>query len=197
MGPPRRAWLSANGNFVITEIEVDAAPVADAKQKTRHPIASGKASFSQGGFDPAATFNGNARDQGGWAVHPRGGIVQWVTYQFAQPIDYEGGVELTFAIHQYHNAEGHRLGRFRISVTTDQAEIQLGLPEEFLAAQSISAAARTEDNVKSLLTYVEKRTPGGMNSGPPWPARGAAGPSGPAADRTAEIDCRIGKADGR
>ncbi len=41
---------AANGNFVVTEIEVDAAPLGKPKEKQRIAIAAGKADFSQDGF---------------------------------------------------------------------------------------------------------------------------------------------------
>lgn len=148
--------LPPNGNFVITEIDVQAAPLSDAKEKTKLKIAAAKSSFTQEGFSPAAAIDGNARDQGGWAVHPRGGSIQWLTANFDQPVDREGGVELTFEIHQYHNAADHRLGRFRISVTTDEGEIHLGLPEELAAIQAVPEKDRKADRIKALLTYVEK-----------------------------------------
>lgn len=148
--------LSANGNLVVTEVSVKAAPLSDASQVTPRKLAAAKASFSQAGFSPAAAIDGNEKDQGGWAIHPRGSTVQWLTAAFAAPIDHEGGTELTFEIHQYHEAVDHRLGRFRISVTTDEGEVHLGLPEELAAIQSIPEGERKSDKVKTLLTYVEK-----------------------------------------
>lgn len=149
--------LPGNGNFVITEIDVHAAPLSDTKQKTKLKIAAAKVDFAQEGFSANATFDGQVRDQGGWAVHPRGGgSVHWLTGSFAEPIDQAGGVELTFELHQYHNAEQHRLGRFRISVTTDEGEVQLGLPEELAAIKAVPEKERKADKIKTLLTYVEK-----------------------------------------
>jgi WD40 repeat protein len=151
--------LSANGNFVVTEVSVKAGPVADPAQISPRKVATAKASFSQGGFSPAAAVDGNEKDQGGWAIHPRGGAIQWLTGAFAAPIDHEGGVELVFEIHQYHDAPDHRLGRFRISVTTDEGEIHLGLPEELAAIKAVPEAERKSDRVKTLLTYVDKSDP--------------------------------------
>ncbi|MBX3420047.1 MAG: DUF1549 domain-containing protein [Pirellulaceae bacterium] len=148
--------LSANGNFVVTEIEVDAAPIANPNQKARHKLVAAKASFTQPGFDSNAVFNGKTRDQGGWAVHPRGGVVQWLTAAFSEPIDHAGGVELTIAIHQYHDAAEHRLGSFRISVTTDEGGIHVGEPEDFTAARAVPAAHRRPETIGRLLAYVDK-----------------------------------------
>ncbi len=148
--------LSANGNFVVTEVQVDAAPIASLDQKSRAVIASAKGDFSQAGFSPEATFDGQTNDQGGWAVHPRGGSVHWIAYEFAQPVDIEGGTELTFSIHQFHAAAEHRLARFRISVTTDEGEVKLGFPEELAAVRAIAEEARTIENVAPAFSYLEK-----------------------------------------
>jgi hypothetical protein len=148
--------LPPNGNFVVTEIEVDAAPLGKPKQKQRIAIASGKADFSQDGFAAEQVFDGNSRDQKGWAVSPRGGTVHWATFETKEAIDLEGGTELTFTIHQFHNAADHRLAHFRISVTTDEGELALGLPEEFAALATLPAEKRTPETLAGLFAYLEK-----------------------------------------
>jgi WD40 repeat protein len=148
--------LPGNGNFVVTEVEVSAAALADTNQKSKLKIASAKTDFAQQGFSAAAAIDGNNRDGGGWAVHPRGGCIHWLTGAFAEPIDLPGGVELTFDIHQYHPAESHRLGRFRISVTTDEGEVLLGLPEELAAVEAIPEQNRKPEQIKTLVTFLEK-----------------------------------------
>jgi WD40 repeat protein len=151
--------LSANGNFVVTEIEVHAAPLTAPEQRVLQRIAAVKADFTQEGFAATAVFDGNASDQGGWAIHPRGGVAHWATFQFAEPIQGQGGVELSFEIHQNHQAAEHRLGRFRISVTTDEGEIQLGLPEEFAAVSVVPEQDRSPEQLKLLVDYLEKSDP--------------------------------------
>jgi len=153
--------LSKSGNFVITEVQVHAAPLVRsateaAAEKSLKKIATVKANFTQAGFDPAQTIDGSVRGQAGWAVSPRGGTVHWLSYGFAEPIDYEGGVELTITIDQYHDAAEHRLGHFRISVTMDEGEIHLGLPEDFTAAAAMAEKDRKAENLKGLLAYLDK-----------------------------------------
>jgi WD40 repeat protein len=151
--------ISANGNFVITEVSVYAAPLTQSENRLPQKINSAKASFTQAGFDPAATFNGQKQDQGGWAIYPRGGTIQWITFAFEQPIDWEDGTELTFEIHQFHDAATHRLKRFRISVTTDAGELFLGLPEDFAALSPIKENRPDTAGLKPLIDYLEKSDP--------------------------------------
>jgi hypothetical protein len=146
--------VSDNGNFVVTEIEVDASPLGDENAKKRFAFASAKADFSQDGFGPDQVIDGGPKDQRGWAVNPRMGTVHWMSLQTKEPIDFEGGSLITVAIHQYHDAAKHRLGRFRISFAIDQGDIPLGLPEEFVALSTIPEKSRTPDTLKSLFTYL-------------------------------------------
>ena len=146
--------LSANGNFVVTEIEVNAAPLADEKAIKKVEFASGKADFTQESFAIEQAFDGNKGNDRGWAVSPRVGMTHWATLTTKEPIDFESGALITVVLHQFHDAVDHRLGRFRISFSIDQGEIDLGLPEEFAAAAAAGEETRTVDSLKPLLAYL-------------------------------------------
>jgi WD40 repeat protein len=148
--PTKGPGSAPNGNFVLTELEVTAAPAASPKDANAVKIASGVADFLQDGFAIAQTFDGRTRDQGGWAVSGATGKEHWATFKFEKPISVEGGVVLTFKMHQFHNAAEHTLGRFRFSVTTRDGEIPLDTSETFAAALSTPKANRS-DALKDLL----------------------------------------------
>ena len=152
--PARGPGLPQNGNFVLTEIEVFAAPVADPKQQTPIKIASGVADFLQQGFSANATFDGKTNDQGGWAVAGATGHDHWVTYKLAEPIKHEGETLLTVKLHQFHNAAEHRLGRFRFSATTAEGEIPLSQPETFAAVLTLPEDARKGPATEKLIAYL-------------------------------------------
>ncbi len=152
--PAKGPGLPPNGNFVLTEFEVLAAPASDPKKMAGVKIASGVADFLQAGFNINATFNGRKNDQGGWAVAGATGHDHWATYRLAQPIKHEGGTVLTFKLHQFHNAAEHRLGRFRISATTAKGDIPLGQPETFAAILALPKESRSEEATQSLLGYL-------------------------------------------
>jgi len=61
---------------------------------------------------------------------------------------------LTIRLHQFHNAAEHRLGRFRISVTTADGEIPLDLPETFRAIVATPEKQRSESAGQSLVDYI-------------------------------------------
>ena len=67
-GPGR----ATDGNFVLNEIELIAAPTSDPKLAKPVKFATALADFSQESFDVAKAIDGNANDAGnGWAVYPR------------------------------------------------------------------------------------------------------------------------------
>jgi mono/diheme cytochrome c family protein len=146
--------LSANGNFVITEIEVTAAPLADEKAVKPVPFASGKADFTQEAFAIEQVFDGQKTNDRGWAVAARGAMTHWAALTTKEPIDYESGALITVVLHQFHDAVDHRLGHFRISFAIDQGEIDLGLPEEFAVAATAAEETRTAESLKPLLAYL-------------------------------------------
>ncbi len=139
---------------MLTEIEVLAALASQPEQQSLIKIAGGKADFSQDGFSPEQVFDGQTKDQKGWAVSPRGGMVHWANFKFAEALGMDDDVILTFKLHQYHNAEKHRLARFRISVTTDEGELPLGLPEDFVALRHTSAGSRSPESLSALVSYL-------------------------------------------
>ncbi|NND99615.1 MAG: DUF1549 domain-containing protein [Pirellulaceae bacterium] len=162
--PSNGPGLPPNGNFVLTELEIKQAPKAEPTKLAPVKIASGKADFLQQSFTIEATFDGRTRDQGGWAVAGATGLVHWATFKLAEPIKNEAGSVLTFALHQFHNAAEHRLGRFRFSATTATGEIPLDYPESLAAALSIAKGQRSESETKLLSDYVAATDAGVLNA---------------------------------
>ncbi|MEM9644414.1 MAG: DUF1549 and DUF1553 domain-containing protein, partial [Planctomycetota bacterium] len=152
--PGRGPGLGGNGNFVITEFKVRSAPRSKPKQAKPVVIESAKADFTQGGFNIEKTFDGRERDQSGWAVAGATGVEHWATFQLKQPIEHQDGSVVTVELHQFHNAGDHRLGRFRISATSDAGEIPLGTPESLSAILATPKDNRNDEATKQLVEYV-------------------------------------------
>jgi hypothetical protein len=145
--------LPENGNFVLTEFQLQAAPATDPGQLSPVRLTDPQADFTQQGFDIGQSIDGEARNQGGWAVSPAGGVVHWATYQTQQPVGFEGGTVLRFVLDQYHNAQDHRLGRFRISVTASDRPVGLTLPESLRAVLATDAEHRDQAQQNVLTGY--------------------------------------------
>lgn len=147
--------LPENGNFVVTEFEVQAAPKAKPAELKKIALQNPKAPFLQAGFDIALTADGNAGNQNGWAIANAGGVIHWATWETKEPVGSKEGTTLKFVIHQNHNAKQHLLGRFRISATTTKSP-GLSLPENLKAIALVPEKQRTETQSKTLMTWFEK-----------------------------------------
>jgi hypothetical protein len=116
-GPGRQPL---NGNFTLSEFSVSID-----HPNVNNPVAlqQATATFSQtlaGDFSIGKTINGTTADGLGWAIYPNTGATQIGAYETTSDIGYANGSLLTFTLDQSYMGWGeHLLGRFRISVTTD------------------------------------------------------------------------------
>ncbi|MEZ6130914.1 MAG: DUF1549 domain-containing protein [Planctomycetaceae bacterium] len=147
--------LPANGNFVVTEFEVQTASAAEPGKFARVTLQNAKADFLQAGFDIGLTVDGNAGNQNGWAVANAGGVTHWATFETKDAIGHDGGTVLKLVIHQNHPAKNHLLGRFRISVTQKKSP-GLSLPESLKALAVIAPEQHTEAQKTTLLEWFGK-----------------------------------------
>ena len=156
-GPGR----ATDGNFVLSEFQVSAAPKATPDQAKAVGLHAALADFSQGEFDVAKAVDGNLDDQRGWAVSPRTGLLHWATFQTKEPVGGPGGTVLTFKLHHRFN-DMWTLGRFRISVAR-RADIGLGLPEPLRAIVATAAEVRTPAQAEALMNYHRRMDQGWLD----------------------------------
>jgi WD40 repeat protein/mono/diheme cytochrome c family protein len=151
--PNKGPGRAADGNFVLNELELTAAPKADPKQAKPVKLANALADFSQENLEVAKVIDGSSNDPGnGWAVSPATGVNHWATLETSEPIGASGGTVLTFKMH-HKFAEAWTLGRFRLSVTRGAKPIGLSLPEEFRAILATSPEVRTDAQRSVLAAY--------------------------------------------
>jgi WD40 repeat protein len=152
----RGPGLADNSNFVLTELEVSLADKKTPKQSTPVVLTGGLADFSQSGFAPPQAIDGNIRDQKGWAVGGSTVYAHWIVFQTKEPIALDENKNLVVQLHQIHNADKHRLGRFRISFTTSKAaKLPLGLAEPYRSVVNTSVDQRTDAEKQLLSGYYE------------------------------------------
>ncbi len=142
--PNKGPGRATDGNFVLNELEVTAAPKADPKQAKPVKLEKALADFSQDNFPIANAIDGNANEVGnGWAVAPATGIVHWATFETAQPVGGPGGTMLTIKMH-HKFSDVWTLGRFRLSATRSAKPVGPSLPEDFRAILAVAPEVRTE-----------------------------------------------------
>ncbi len=157
--PGQGPGFPGNGNFVVTEIELFVGP--NEAELTKLKLKDGKTDFDQAGFSAAAAIDGNNQDQGGWAVHPAGGIEHWAVFALENAVDLTNDGIVRVLLHQYHDAAEHRLARFRISFTMQDGDIPLGLSENLSYLARTPAEIRDKLLVELGLTYFRKTDPEG------------------------------------
>lgn len=137
-GGPGRA---ANGNFALSEIVVEAEPLAGDGESVTLKLSNPRASFQQneGSLSLAASTDGDKRT--GWAVDPQFGKTQIAAWRIDSPqsLDFESGVKLTVTLEFQVNAK-HTLGRPRLSISTSETAPPLDGSEARQAAVEALAA---------------------------------------------------------
>jgi WD40 repeat protein len=146
--------LAGDGNFVLSEFEVTAAPKANPEQAKKVSLQSPLADFTQAGFDLVKAIDGKVEANTGWAVYPTAGIPHWATFQTAEAIGHDGGSVLKFTLHHQYQAEGYRIGRFRISVAVASQPVGLSLSDDLKAILVIPATQRNAEQQAYLLNYL-------------------------------------------
>ncbi|MCA9067015.1 MAG: hypothetical protein KDA96_28320, partial [Planctomycetaceae bacterium] len=153
--PKKGPGRAPDGNFVLTEFDVTAAPAAEADKATKLVLENAQADFSQNNYDVATAIDGKMAPTGnGWAVSPKAGNTHLASFETREPFGYEGGTVLTFQLHQQFRSGEHSLGRFRLSVTTSAGPIQLdGLPSTITDILAVAADQRDEKQRGELMAY--------------------------------------------
>jgi hypothetical protein len=150
--PAKGPGLAKDGNFVLTQLEVKAAPKAKPKETQKLTLQKAVADFTQQNFNVALALNGDPNSRNGWAVSPSFGVTHWATFETKEPIRHDGGTVLTFTLQQ-NFGQGFLIGRFRISVTTAKQPIGLGLSEELQALVALPPEKRTEAQKAALMKH--------------------------------------------
>jgi hypothetical protein len=117
-GPGR----AANANFVLSEIEVEIAPVSDPESRVPLAMVSASADHEQmnGPYPVSAALDGVVDDTNGWAVE---GYARredrMAVFVSAEPFGFEGGTELRIRLRFETHFKQHAIGRARIAVADD------------------------------------------------------------------------------
>lgn len=145
-GGPGRA---KNGNFVLSEFRLFAAPGNDPKKRTPIKLLKPTATFSQNGWPIANSIDGN--NQTGWAVMPEFNKTHAAIYETASNVGFDSGTVISIEMEQMFPDKTHTLGKFRVSLTTSPRPIQLKdtNPELTLLVQT-PPEKRTEQQKKQL-----------------------------------------------
>jgi hypothetical protein len=148
--PAKGPGRAGNGNLVLNELKLTAAPAGDASQAKPIALANAQADFAQDGFPPALVIDGNSQGSSGWAVSPKFGETHTAIFETTQDVANAGGTVLTFTLEQQFGSQ-HTVGKFRISVTGSKRPLSLqGPPAPIAAILAVAPEARTAEQKAEL-----------------------------------------------
>ena len=125
--PNGGAGRAPDGNFVVTEVTVDVAPVSQPKQSKRVAFHRPQADYSQDKLGIAMAIDGDVGGGNGWAVAPRLAEGHWAVFEVKDKLTFTEPMLATVRIEQRFNGGKHALGRFRIAFTDSPAPLSLGV----------------------------------------------------------------------
>jgi len=148
---------SDSGNFVLTSVEVQLQRAGQPAVPLK--IASGQASFEQGGFSISGVWDDDLAS--GWAVYEGKPVDRdhEAVLVLAEPIDLDTDAQLSVTLRHESPHRHHHLGRVRLSVTGDATPTLTGQDDELLAALQLAAEDRSEAQ-QTFVTEQQRREDG-------------------------------------
>ncbi len=108
---------SQSGNFVLTEVEVEVAPLDRPEQWQKIEWGIASADFSQDGFEAEKAVDGSPET--GWAIASRP-EPRVLVLAAGNPVAIDGGMLLRLRLRHDSMFEQHIIGRFRVSVSSEE-----------------------------------------------------------------------------
>lgn len=144
-GPGR----SKNGNFVLNELKVFAAPKDSPEKKVQIKLQNASASFSQDGWQVGGAIDGNVGT--GWAVSPQFNKSHTATFETSSNVSFPAGTILSFEMVQMFSDNSHQLGKFRIAISNSPRPLQIKPLEAGLAKMLSTPVDQRDAKVKKAL----------------------------------------------
>jgi len=150
MGGPGR---NDNGNLHLNEFLVEHLREGSATP-TRIAITQATADFDQTGWTVAHAIDGDPKTA--WGIFPEVGKDHVAVFQFAAPIALGPKDKLIVQLRQLHGGS-HTIGKFRLSLSSDNNPQQALLPQEVATALAIPRDQRSHIEQIALAAFVAKQ----------------------------------------
>lgn len=137
------------GNFHLTELRVSAGPTDGSAEPVPLKVARAASDHDEPGNGVEHAIDGKSDTL--WGVHPVYGRSHEGVFEFEQPVSFPSGTR--FVIHlEHHGAEGHQIGRFRLSACSDALPAEYRRPLPSVAAPGSVTAS--EDRRQRALVWL-------------------------------------------
>lgn len=141
----------AHGNFVLSEMTVEASPTANFVNARKLEFAGAKADFEQADKPWRAANVIDGKDDTGWAVAPQFGKEHWAIFGLKEPLAVDGSVFVRVQLRQLHGQQ-HTIGRFKLSLQSG-IEPSIVLPEHIQKLLAVKPEQRSAEQSQQLLDY--------------------------------------------
>jgi mono/diheme cytochrome c family protein len=157
--PAQGPGRAGNGNFVLSECRLTAAPASDPLGEAKPvALAGATADHSQGGQAVAAAVDNNPAT--GWAILPEAGKNHVAIFEAKDSLGAAGGTRLTFTLEQLYGSD-HAIGRLRLAATSAARPVQVGsgVPPAIDALLLIEPGQRTDEQRRTLAAHYRSLAP--------------------------------------
>ncbi|MDB6041068.1 MAG: putative rane protein [Verrucomicrobiales bacterium] len=159
--PQHSSGRDANGSFVVSAVDVTAAPLNQPSATRAVKFKTAVADYTQNGHSATNLIDG--KNGTGWAVDAgteKGRVERYVELEPETPISFASGGTLTITLKNGTQWGTANPGRFRISVTTNETPLAAPLiPAPTLKILAIAPLDRSEADKINLATYYRTISP--------------------------------------
>jgi len=153
--PKKGPGRAENGNFLLSELRVEVAPLADPSDVRPVTLKAAAADHSKPNYDVTAAIDGDFET--GWALNTtEGNVSRTAVFETDENINLPGGALVTFHL-SHLTGEKYGIGRCRLSLVRSCRPVASGVASPALASiVAISREQRTDEQRKALLTEFRK-----------------------------------------
>lgn len=157
--PAKGPGRSANANFVLTDVEVQAR-TAGKPSPTHVKLQNPSADFEQKDYGVSLSLAKEPKK--GWAILPEVGKNHEAVYELASDAGDGGESTITVLLH-FDYGTGHAIGHLKLSATTAQRPVHVGKPgdppQEILDIAQIDVSKRTPDQSQKIAAFFRANAP--------------------------------------
>ena len=157
--PAQGPGNAPNGNFVLSDIKVSAL----GKDGNASPLTVShvSADFSQEAYSVSTLVDAKRKNKKntGWAILPQTGKSHQASFEFAKPLNGDGGSSLIFTLEFQSVFPQHTIGKFRLSTTTAAQPSRHAIPGPVRDALAVLPEKRSDAQKNVVAAHYRSISP--------------------------------------
>ncbi len=154
--------LSENGNFVVTEVELETAPAATPRQFTKVSFAEARVDHIQTNFNIKLAIDGNPGNQQAWAVAGKERLPHIGRFSLEKTLALPPGAKLRLRISCRYGGGEYPLGHFAVRLTESEQPLAAGIPAPIASILERPPGSRSSGDLAALETYFRRTDPNSL-----------------------------------